>query len=438
MILVPIFDLEEWRCAKMMKPQRPDKIFVGFRIATMSKSDIQLLGGSALARPIDEPYGAIEKVVIGVKDQSIIWMAKEEDLPSFENPPEIVQGNGRWLTPGLIDCHTHLVYGGNRANEWEARLNGKTYEEIARSGGGILSSVKSTRAASENDLLTSAERRLKSLMAEGVTTVEIKSGYGLDTETELKMLRVAGRLEELAPIDVETTLLGAHALPIEFKDRPDEYIDLVCNEMIPAASEFCTAVDVFCESIAFDVRQSKRVFESALDAGLKIKVHAEQLSHMGIAAEAAKMGAISADHLEYLTSSDCKVLAEHGTVATLLPGAFYCLNETQKPPIAALKEYNVPIAIATDSNPGSSPFLSLLVIGNMACNLFSLTPEDVLAGMTRNAALALGLKDRGEIRPGAKADFAVWDVDAPGEIFYEIGGNPCVEVYKNGIKRTLA
>lgn len=404
---------------------QPDTIFVDFRVATMSDSS--------------NAYGALEDVAIGVRDGLIEWIEPASIIPKFDGDVRIIDGGNRWLTPGLIDCHTHLVYGGNRANEWEMRLGGVPYEEIARQGGGILSSVTATRAATEEELVASAAKRLSCLMSEGVTTVEIKSGYGLDLATELKMLRAAKHVAKQCEIHVETTLLGAHALPLEFKGRADDYLDVVCNEMIPAAAEenLCTAVDAFCESIAFDVAQTKRVLQSALDAGLKIKVHAEQLSNMGMAAEAARMGALSADHLEYLSENDCKVLAEHGTVATLLPGAFYCLKETQRPPVQALIENNVPIAIATDSNPGSSPMLSLLLAGNMACILFGLTPELALAGMTRNAAKALGLLDRGEIRVGARADFAVWDVDSPAEILYQIGGNPCEAVYR-GVKELVA
>jgi imidazolonepropionase len=395
-----------------------DTLFVNFRIATLCDKATD--------------YGRVEGMAIGVSDGKIAWIEPKESAVAASGTPKIVEGKNRWLTPGLIDCHTHLVYGGNRAKEWELRLSGVSYEEISRGGGGILSSVNSTRAASEEELLDSASSRLKFLQAEGVTTVEIKSGYGLDVETELKMLRAANRLRELNGIDVETTLLGAHAVPPEFRDRPDEYIDLVCKEMIPAAKDICTSVDVFCESIAFNVEQTRRVFESALDAGLQIKVHAEQLSDLGMAAEAARMGAISADHLEYLSPADAKVLAENNTVATLLPGAFYCLNETQKPPVAELLKQGANVAIATDSNPGSSPSLSLLMMGNMACNLFGMTPEQSLVGITRNAAKALNLNDRGTIEVGKLADFAVWEVESPSEILYQIGGNPCVGVYKRG------
>ena len=399
---------------------KPDSVFTNFRVATMTETG--------------QPYGALQDVSVGVTDGMISWVVPTEQLPNFDSDVKVIVGGQRWMTPGLIDCHTHLVYGGNRAAEWEMRLGGVPYEEIARQGGGILSRVTSTRAASEEQLVTSAAKRLNCLVAEGVTTVEIKSGYGLDLESELKMLRAATKLSDHCNIHVETTLLGAHAVPPEFKGRADDYLDLVCNEMIPAAAEqeLCSSVDAFCESIAFDVAQTKRVFRAAFQAGLKIKVHAEQLSNLGMAAEAARMGAVSADHLEYLSAEDCKILAENGTVATLLPGAFYCLKETQKPPVAALLENNVPIAIATDSNPGSSPMLSLILAGNMACNIFGLTPEQAIAGMTRNAAKALALTDRGEIRVGARADFAIWDVDSPAEILYQIGGNPCVVAYRGG------
>ena len=385
-------------------------------------------------RDTGQQYGVLESVAIGVSGGIIEWIHPESNLGILDSSAQLIDGENRWLTPGLIDCHTHLVYGGNRAMEWEQRLGGTPYEEIAKQGGGILSSVSSTRDTSESQLAQSAEKRLRHLVSEGVTTIEIKSGYGLDVETELKMLRAARSLESRCEVGIETTLLGAHTTPPEFKGRSDEYIDLVCNEMIPEAAEqkLCSAVDAFCESIAFDVPQTKRVLKAALDSGFNVKVHAEQLSSLGMAAEAARLGAISADHLEYLSQRDCQVLAEHGTVATLLPGAFYCLRETQLPPVAALIENGVPIAIATDSNPGSSPMLSILLAGNMACNIFRLTPEQALAGMTRNAAKALALDDRGEISIGKRADFAVWSVESPAEILYSIGGNPCFAVYRDG------
>ena len=343
----------------------------------------------------------------------------------------------RWLTPGLIDCHTHIVYGGNRAAEWEARLGGKSYEQVAREGGGILSTVNATRSLSEDELYQQSTSRFVQTELNGISTVEIKSGYGLDMENELKMLRVAKRLAGDHPGQVELTLLAAHALPPEFAGRSDDYIELVCKEIIPAAKDkgLCTAVDAFCEPIAFSFHQTVRVFEAALDAGLKIKVHAEQLTHTGIAAEAARMGALSADHLEYLTADDCKVLADHGTVATLLPGAFYCISETQKPPIEALLDNGVSIAVATDCNPGSSPISSLTLAGHMACTFFRLTPEQAFAGMTINAARALGLQGSiGSLQPGKRADMAAWNVDTPAQILGDVGRS-ADQVYFGGRQR---
>lgn len=376
--------------------------------------------------------------MLGVRQGQIDFIADNSAPVTFDPSVQIVQGHGAWITPGLIDCHTHLVYGGNRAKEWEMRLKGATYQELAIEGGGILSTVRATRAASESELFNSAAKRLTRMMAEGVTTIEIKSGYGLDVATEIKMLRVARQLETRFPISVEATLLGAHATPPEFKGRADEYIDLVCQQMIPAAKDICSSVDVFCESIAFDLAQTRRVFEAAVAAGLKIKIHAEQLTRMGGAVLAAEMGALSADHLEYLSDEDCVALHRSNTVATLLPGAFYCLNETQQPPVEALRANEVPIAVATDCNPGSSPVESILLAGNMACNLFALTPEEALAGVTRNAARALGLESSiGTLEPGKQADFAVWSVDDPAEIFHGLGHAPCTFTFKRGLRTTF-
>lgn len=404
----------------------PETVFTNFRIATMSLA-------------IKSAYGMLEDHSIGVVEGKIVWILPDDQLKDLFNEDSsdvhVVDGDGLLLTPGLIDCHTHLVHGGNRANEWEMRLNGRGYEEIARAGGGILSSVTATRAASESELFESAATRLRYLMNEGVTTIEIKSGYGLDVDTELKMLRVARKLGSELPIRVETTLLGAHSIPPEFKSNPNDYVDLVCGEMIPAAKEWCTSVDVFCESIAFSLEQTRRVFETALDSELNIKVHAEQLTRMGAAVMAAEMGAISADHLEYLSDSDCEVLSRHETVATLLPGAFYCLNETQKPPVESLRKNKVPIAIATDCNPGSSPVVSLLLMANMACNLFRLTPEEAFAGITRNAANALKLDHQvGTIEVGKVADLVAWAVESPTELVYAIGANPIRRVYFGGLE----
>lgn len=423
-----------------MNLAKVDQIFTGFRLATMAVPGTLLgidLADTPLLKLGEEAYGTVDNAVIGVASGKIAWIVPASSLTGTERLVETIEGHGRWLTPGLVDCHTHLVYGGNRANEWEARLSGTPYVAIARQGGGILSSVRSTRAASEDELVLSARGRLERLMAEGVTTVEIKSGYGLDLESELKMLRAARRLENDLDISVQTTLLAAHAVPPEFKGRADAYVDLICNEFIPAAKNQCSSVDAFCESIAFDCDQTARVFQAAIDNGLKIKVHAEQLTYTGMAVRAAEMGALSVDHLEYLTDADCEVLASCGTVATLLPGAFYCLHETKMPPIGALRKSGVPIAISTDSNPGSSPVVSLLLMGNMACNLYGLTCEEALVGMTRNAARALALQGQaGTLQPGARADFAVWNVDSPSEILYGVGHNPCVAVYRNG-KRSL-
>ncbi len=413
-----------------------------FRVATMAGPEVTFqCHFSKKPIPVSAQhvdFGLLEKVSIGVSDGKFSWIALTEEVPDLNGSTNIVDGMGCWMTPGLIDCHTHLVYGGSRVDEWEMRLNGKSYEEIARAGGGILSTVEATRIATEDELFASAAERLLRLMSQGVTTVEIKSGYGLNVETELKMLRVARKLEQEFPISIETTLLGAHALPMEFKGRPNEYVDLVCESMIPQAKDLCSSVDVFCESIAFDLKQTKRVFEAARDAGLRFKVHAEQLTAMGAAAMAAEMGALSADHLEFLTPRDCAIMGEHGMVATLLPGAFYCLNETQKPPIEALRENKVPMAVATDSNPGSSPVTSLLLAGNMACNLFGLTPAETLAGMTRNAARALGMGDSaGTIEIGKQADLALWDVQSPAEIIYGLGDNRCIQIWKSGTPTQL-
>ena len=417
---------------------KTDAVFHNFRVATMAKPGTNLCPlktndhDYSFQLPVSG-YGAVEKCSLGVKGSTISWIAPTASLPILPSGIEMIDGQGRWLTPGLIDCHTHLVYGGNRAGEWEARLTGVSYEEIARQGGGILSSVRSTRAESTEQLVKSAAKRLNRLMSEGVTTVEIKSGYGLDLESEIKMLEAAKQLGEQHNINVVGTLLAAHAVPPECKGRPDEYIDHVCDQIIPAAKDLCSAVDVFCESIAFDVAQSKRVFEAAQKHGLGFKVHGEQLTHTGISALAAEMGALSADHLEYLSEHDCEAMAKTNIVATVLPGAFYCLKETQKPPIAALRAAGVPIAVATDCNPGSSPVTSLLLMANMACNLFGLTPEEALIAITRNAAQALGLQDQvGTIEPGKRADFVAWDVDSPAEIVYGVGHNPCIAVCRGG------
>lgn len=356
----------------------------------------------------------------------IAWLGRRADVPAaYEGAPTTDLG-GRLVTPGLIDCHTHLVYGGHRAVEFEMRLNGASYEEVARAGGGIISTVTDTRAASLDDLVTSALPRLDALIAEGVTTVEIKSGYGLNREVELRMLRAARRLADLRPVTIKTTYLGAHAVPPEYAGDPDRYIDDVCIPTLRAAHEegLVDAVDAFCEGIAFQPAQVRRVFEAASALGLPVKIHAEQLSNLGGAAMAAGFGALSADHIEYLDDAGVQAMAHAGTVAVLLPGAFYALRETQAPPLDALRARQVPIAVATDANPGSSPMTSLLLAMNMAATLFRMTPEETLAGVTRNAALALGLADRGLIALGMRADLAIWDVDIPAELSYRMGFNP--------------
>ncbi|NLF07423.1 MAG: imidazolonepropionase [Pirellulaceae bacterium] len=337
---------------------------------------------------------------------------------------EIIDARGAWITPGLIDCHTHLVYGGNRSREIEQRRLGATYEEIARRGGGILSTVRATRAMSESQLLDASLPRLHALADEGATTVEIKSGYGLTLNDELKMLRVARRLAELVPVNVRTTLLAAHALPPEFAGRPDDYIRMVCEEIIPAAADegLSDAVDVFCERIAFSPAQCERVFESARRRGLPVKGHVEQLSDFGGARLAARFNALSVDHLEYLAPDDVRTLAASGTTAVLLPGAFYFLRETQKPPVERLRTAGVPMAVASDLNPGTSPLCSLRLAINMAGTLFGLTPEEALAGATRAAARALGLADSvGILAVGKQADFLLWDIDHPSELACEFG-----------------
>lgn len=419
-----------------------DTIFHNFRLATManpslevSKSLACVTENGAAIQPSGE-LGVCENVAMGVSDGIIKWIVDRNQLENSDYQSkgcELIDGNNRWMTPGLIDCHTHLVYGGNRAGEWVARLSGTSYAEIAKRGGGILSTVKQTRTARESDLVNSGLDRLREMINQGVTTVEIKSGYGLDLETELKMLSAADRIAEQSGIGLSKTFLGAHAIPPEFQDRSDAYIDLVCREMIPAAKGNCQSVDVFCESIAFDLAQSTRVLETGLENGLYIKAHAEQLKRQGMAVEAAKMGAVSVDHLEFLTPADCEVLAENQTVATLLPGAFYTLNETQKPPVTELVKLGVPIAVATDCNPGSSPMTSILLAGNMACVMFGISPQLALLGVTRNAARALRMESEvGTLAVGMRADLAIWNVEDPCEIFYGLGQNPCLETYIAG------
>ncbi len=391
----------------------------------------QLLANARLAtmEASSSPYGLVEDGVVAVEDGRILWCGSERDLPSEFSGMERRDLEGRLVTPALIDCHTHVVFGGNRAREFEMRLNGASYEEVARAGGGIVSTVRATREASEEELLTDALRRVDCLIAEGATTLEIKSGYGLDVATELRMLRVARRIGKLRPLRIKTTFLGAHAVPVEFKGEEDRYLDEICLPALEQAHDegLVDAVDGFCEGIAFSPAHMARVFDKAAALDLPIKLHAEQLSNLGGAAMAAELGALSADHLEYLDRKGVEAMARAGTVAVLLPGAYYTLRETQVPPLADLRECGVPIALATDCNPGSSPLTSLLLTLNMACTFFRMTPEEALAGVTRNAAKALGLDDCGRIKAGLRADLAIWNVEHPAELSYRIGFNPLHE-----------
>ena len=384
----------------------------------------------------DVAWGWTERGALLVDGESLAWVGVEADLPRGLAVDAEHDLDGALVTPGLIDCHTHLVYGGQRAQEFELRLEGASYEDIARAGGGIRSTVAATRAASDESLFDSARLRALALMAEGVTTLEIKSGYGLSSEHEARCLRVARRLGRELPLTVRTTCLSAHALPPEFDGRADAYIAAVCA-WLPAlhAERLVDAVDAFCERIAFTPAQTRRVFEAAHALGLPIKLHAEQLSDMGGAALAAEYSALSCDHLEYLSSDGIQAMAHAGSVAVLLPGAFYFLREKQLPPIDALRAAGVPIAIATDHNPGSSPTLSPLLMLSMACTLFRLTPEEALRGMTVHAARALGLRDRGMLAAGQRADFVAWNVGHPNELAYWFGHNPCARVVEGGNER---
>jgi len=393
--------------------------------------DILLLDCNAATMAGDAcAFGAVLDAAIGIRDGRIGYVGPRSGAGSGRVERRL---GGAWVTPGLIDCHTHLVFAGNRADEWDARRRGASYEEIARGGGGIVATVRATRAASEDELVAQARPRIAALRAQGVTTVEIKSGYGLDLETELRMLRAAGRLTER--MRVSRSFLGAHALPPEFAQDRAHYVEAVCNMMIPAVARerLADAVDVFCESIAFTTEETARVFAAARQHGLKVKVHAEQLSNMGAAKLAAGSGALSADHLEHLDEAGIAAMAEAGTVAVLLPAAFYFLRETKKPPVAALRRARVPMAIATDCNPGTSPCTAPLMVMNMACTLFDLTPEQALAGMTRNAAQALGLgHDIGTVEIGKSADLALWNVAGPAELAYWIGADLLKDRYYEG------
>jgi imidazolonepropionase len=391
---------------------RCDRMWTNARLATLD--------------PRRPGLGVVEPGVIGARAGRIVYAGPIAEAPALD-AEETIDCGGRWITPGLIDPHTHLVHGGDRAAEFEQRLAGASYEAIARAGGGIVSTMRATRAASEADLVAAALPRLDALIAEGVTTVEVKSGYGLSTADELKSLRAARRLAEVRPVRVLTTLLAAHALPPEFAGDANGYIDLVCREIVPAAAAagLADAVDAFCETIGFTPAQVGRVFDAARAHGLPIKLHAEQLSNQHGAALAASGGALSADHLEHLDAEGIAAMAVAGTVATLLPGAYYFLRETRAPPVAALRAAGVPIALATDCNPGTSPLTSILLAMNMAATLFGLTVDECLAGVTREAARALGLQDRtGVLAAGKACDLAIWDIERPAELIYRMGFNP--------------
>ena len=399
-----------------------DLVITDVNLATMDSS-------------VDEPYGAIEKGALIIKDDKIAWLGKLSDLPEFDAlATPVINAKGQWLTPGLIDCHTHILFAGNRAGEFEQRLNGVSYQDIAQQGGGIASTVRATREADEETLFVAGKNRLNSLMSEGVTTVESKSGYGLDLDTEIKLLEVNKVLNDNHPIDIQSTFLGAHALPPEFTHDSDAYIDLVCDVMLPKVAEhnLADAVDVFCENVGFSYAQTKRVFERARQLGLPVKCHAEQLSNQHGTELVSEFKGLSADHIEYLDESGVKSMADAGTVAVLLPGAFYFLRETQMPPIELLRQYNVPMAIASDFNPGTAPLCSLRLMLNMGCTLFRLTPEETLRGVTVNAAKALGLADRGLLKVGMRADLAMWDIATPAQLSYQFGVNELSNLWISG------
>lgn len=405
---------------------RWDGLLLNCRVATMT--------GPA------NSIGIIENAALGWRDGKICYVGAQSQL---SDSPDLLARRvesieGGWITPGLVDCHTHLVFAGNRANEFEQRLHGASYADISRAGGGIASTVRATRAASDEELLAASLPRARALASDGVTTVEIKSGYGLDLDSELKMLRVARRIGDHADLDVQTTFLGAHAIPPEFSGRADDYVDYIVNVMLPAvaASGLADAVDAFCESIAFSPEQTRRVFAAARDAGLPIKLHADQLSDLGGAALSAAFDGLSADHIEHSSGEGIAAMARAGTVGVLLPGAFYTLRDTHLPPIAAMREHGVMMAVATDLNPGTSPLLSLRLAMNMACTLFRLTPSEALLGTTRHAAQALGLRDRGSLAVGQRADWVLWDVDQPADLCYWFGGNLARRVWRDGRERS--
>lgn len=393
--------------------------------------------GATLVTMRDGKYNLIENGAIAVSGGQILWIGPDADCPDYPHAIEH-EFDGGIITPGLVDCHTHLVFGGNRSAEFEQRLNGVSYAEIAAAGGGILSTVNATRAASEDELLAQALFRLQPLLAEGITCVEIKSGYGLSVESEIKMLRVIRRLGHMLAVEVKSTCLAAHALPPEFKDRPDDYIQLICDTLLPAIAQenLADAVDAFCEHLAFSPEQVDRVFNAAKSLGLPVKLHAEQLSSLHGSALAARHHALSADHLEYATEDDAKAMAASGTVAVLLPGAYYLLRETQCPPVEHFRTHGVPMALASDANPGTSPALSLRLMLNMGCTLFRLTPEEALAGVTCHGARALGLQDsHGTLEAGKVADFIHWPLSRPAELVYWLGGQlPCTVIFRGHLR----
>ncbi|KQN04953.1 imidazolonepropionase [Sphingobium sp. Leaf26] len=388
---------------------RCDRVWRHARLATMTGDDM----------------GLVEDGLIASRDGIILYAGPASTAPAWD-ATAVVDCGGRWVTPGLIDCHTHLVHGGDRAQEFEMRLAGASYEEIARAGGGILSTMRATRAASEDALVEQALPRIDALIAEGTTTIEVKSGYGLCADSEIRMLRAARRLGRERRVGITTTFLGAHALPPEYADDADGYITMLCDDLLPqvAALGLADAVDAFCEGIGFTPAQTARMFAAAARHGLPVKLHAEQLSNLHGAALAARHDALSADHLEYLDQDGIAAMAVNGTVATLLPGAYYFVRETRLPPIESLRRAGVPIALATDCNPGTSPLTSLLLVMNMGATLFRLTVAECLTGVTRNAARALGLSDRGTLEPGKRCDLAIWDIERPAELVYRMGLNP--------------
>ncbi|MEA1672062.1 imidazolonepropionase [Nitrospirillum sp. BR 11163] len=397
---------------------RCDKLWTNAHLAT--------LAGPELANGPASGLGVIDDGVLAMRDGLIVYAGPAIDAPDFD-AGAVVDCDGRWITPGLIDCHTHLVHGGSRAHEFEQRLAGASYEEIARAGGGIVSTMRATRDADVDGLTASALPRLDALIAEGTTTVEVKSGYGLDLAAELRMLRAARRLGEARPVRITTTFLGAHALPPEFRGDADGYIDFLCDTVLPAAARegLADAVDAFCEGIGFTPDQTARMFAAAAAHGLPVKLHADQLSNLSGAALAARHGALSADHLEYTDADGIAAMAAAGTVATLLPGAFYFVRETKLPPLAAFRAAGVPVALATDCNPGTSPLISLLLVMNMGATLFRMTVDECIAGVTRNAARALGLhREIGTLEAGKSCDLAIWDIERPADLVYRMGFNP--------------